>query len=555
MKKIISLTKVFIKEFYQNMPIFDKFQKKFNKKSMIFWLMAIVFFSIAYLSYEAIYFLKEIGQEPLFLNLYFLILGIVILFQTILICANIFFFSKDLEKVLPMPIRTIELLMAKFNTVLAMIYLTEAIIAFIPLTLYGFVTQAHILFFIWEILILIFFPVLLVIIVSIIMLLIMRFAKFMRNKDIFQIVITIIMITLLCIIQMKAMNELFETKEEGQIEQEIQYFNQKTKQVGNYLLVVNPSIEIMSNPNKGIAVISFLKILCYEIIGGTIFVLLGKMTYLKDILQNMVNPAKKRRKKIKIKKFTECKSKRKAYFIKEIKNLIREPIFFMQCVFPVMIILVTVIMFLIALQPLILEILKEEEIHNAIQNLSLNTEGACDILIVMQILFTISTISLTAISREGKNAFFVKCVPIEFYKQFIYKNIPQIILNFIVEIVILGVVGYFIPTIEIEYFIILFAIGMFISFINSYLMLMIDLRRPNLDWDTAHAVVKRNDNKVFQYAFMIGNVVFLMYLAKLLEEMNILFALLTELAIFAILFLILDRVVKKWQNKLFNKII
>ncbi len=127
MKKIISLTKVLVKEFYQNLAIFNTEKKKLNKKSVFFWLIAIVFLGITYLSYEIIKFLAEVGQEKVFLNLYFFILSILLLFQTILVCTNIFFFSKDIEKILHMPLKPVELLLGKFNTLLCMLYITEGI--------------------------------------------------------------------------------------------------------------------------------------------------------------------------------------------------------------------------------------------------------------------------------------------------------------------------------------------------------------------------------------------------------------------------------------------
>ena len=93
MKKIISLSKIFIKEFYQNLSIFDRTKMKFNKRSMFFWLIAVVFIGITYVSYEIIKFLVDIGQPSIFLNMFFPILAILLTFQTILVCANIFFFS------------------------------------------------------------------------------------------------------------------------------------------------------------------------------------------------------------------------------------------------------------------------------------------------------------------------------------------------------------------------------------------------------------------------------------------------------------------------------
>lgn len=85
-------------------------------------------------------------------------------------------------------------------------------------------------------------------------------------------------------------------------------------------------------------------------------------------------------------------------------------------------------------------------------------------------------------------------------------------------------------------------------------MLIVDLRRPNLYWDSEYSVVKKNNNKAFQYILMIANVLFLMYIAKLLENLSIEVVLVVEFFIYFILFIVIDRCVKKWQRKLFNKV-
>lgn len=555
MKKIISLTNVFVKEFYQNLDIFDKDKKKFNKRSMFFWLVAIIFFGITYVSYEVITFLVDVGQPEIFLNLYFFILTMLLLFQVILVCANIFFFSKDIEKVLPMPIKPVELLLAKLNTLLCMLYISEGIFGLVPLTLYGLLTHVHFLFYFWEILILAVFPILLAVTVATLLLIIMRFAKFIRNKDVFQLLITVILIIMVCIIETKAFNGVFNIETNEQALELFSNFSQKAEQVGKYFLIINPSIAILTNLSNVTAVVSFLKLIFYNVIGGAIFLLIGKMTYLKDILKNIVSYTNKKRKNVQVEKNTKYLSKGKSYVKKEFKMLIREPIFFMQCVFPVIIILVTVILLILVLVPVVEQVMQDETIKSAMEGLSFNAEVVCDILIVLQVLFSISSISLTAISREGKNATFIKYIPIELYKQFLYKNVPQIVLNLIVSVVVLGMIWYFAPAIPILYLFLVFIISVFINLINSYLMLIVDLRRPNLDWDTEYSVVKKSDNKLFQYVWMIINVLLLMYIGKIFKEVDILINLIGEIIIFAIIFIGIDRGVKKWQNKLFNKII
>ena len=111
---------------------------------------------------------------------------ILLLFQTILVCSNVFFFSRDIEKILHMPIKPIELLMAKLNTLLCMLYVSEGILGLVPLTLYGLLTHAPFPFYLGEIIVLITLPVFIAIIISIVMLMVMRLGKLVKNKEIFQ---------------------------------------------------------------------------------------------------------------------------------------------------------------------------------------------------------------------------------------------------------------------------------------------------------------------------------------------------------------------------------
>ena len=124
----------------------------------------------------------------------------------------------------------------------------------------------------------------------------------------------------------------------------------------------------------------------------------------------------------------------------------------------------------------------------------------------------------------------------------------------LISIIVLGLIWYVVPSIKAINILMLFLISIVINLINCYLMLIVDLRRPNIDWSTEEAVVKKSDNKLFQYALMIVNILVLLYIGTIFKEIDILIAMIAELAIYTIIFVIIDRCVKKWQVKLFNKI-
>lgn len=560
LKKIIDLTKIFLKDSYQNMNLINKEKNKINKKSVYVWGIVIICLALFYISNEIISKLRSIGQESIFLNIYFLILTVLIIFQTILVCTNIFYFSKDIEFILPLPIKSEELLIAKFCTLVCTLYISEIIFGIIPISMYGILTNATFLFFIYEFLIFATFPIFLAIGVSIIMMFVMKISKFIKNKDLFQVIITLLLLIVMFLIEYKCIGSIFLdynqsdiTTEQQQIIERIEEFNNRIKISNKYFLVVNPSIKILEK-NDFKSILELIKIILIDIISFGIFIFIGKITYLKDILKNTAYLKNNKNRKINLYKKSKKKNIGKSYMIKEFKSLFRNPMFFMQCVYPVLIFLVTIIIMSVILVPKLEELFNNEEFIKSIGSLSFDLSVVYLILGGIQILFMISITSLTAISREGKQAIVMKYLPISYYKQFIYKGIPQIFINMISIIVILSLVFICIPSINVLTKIIMFILAILLNIINSYSMLIVDLIRPKLEWDTEYEVFKQNNNKIFQYAFSVIIILLLMYFNNIFKDVEINTALMITALILLILIILILFIVKKIENKLLNKI-
>ena len=88
-------------------------------------------------------------------------------------------------------------------------------------------------------------------------------------------------------------------------------------------------------------------------------------------------------------------------------------------------------------------------------------------------------------------------------------------------------------------------------------MLIVDIKRPKLDWKAEIDVFRQNENKIFQYVWTITVVVLLMYIKRLFENMNLYIAILSTFIIFTVIFIIINMYVKKQinKNKLFKKVI
>lgn len=559
-KIIKDLTKIFLKSAYQDINIINKETKKINKRSVFVWLILIVSLALFYISNEIIKALVSSGYPEVFLSIYFLVLAIFIMFQTILVCTNIFYFSKDIELILPFPIKPVNLLIAKFNTLICTLYVSEAIFGIIPICIYGILTHSTLLFYIYAVLIFIFFPVFLALVLSIIMMFVMKISKFIKNKEIFQTIITLLLVTSIFIVEYNVINNIFIQNKEieivennFQISDKLIEFNNKIETSNKLFLVINPAVKVLKNSNLQ-NIFEIIKIILIDFITFIIFIFIGKKTYLKDILKNTSYLIKTSNKRINL--YKKCKKNIifKAYIKKEFKNLFRNSMVFMQCVYPMIISLITVIIISIILLPKLNEVLNNPDIKQLIGNLEFDLSIVYIILSGIQVLFMISPASLTSISRDGKNAGFMKYIPISYFRQILYKGLPQIFINSISVIIIVGILYYAFPFIGIVNVLLVFISSMILNVLNSYSMIIVDLLNPKLEWDSEYEILKQNNNRYFQYAFTVIVILILVYLNKVLEGINLNLAIIITSIVFLFILIIELILIKIRENKLMKKI-
>ena len=223
-------------------------------------------------------------------------------------------------------------------------------------------------------------------------------------------------------------------------------------------------------------------------------------------------------------------------------------------VLPVIITTFTISVLIIALVPRARELIAQEEIKKQIGDLKFNVEAVCIILGAVQIIGLSNYCSITAFSREGKNAFVMKYLPISLYKQYIYKNIPQIAINTICSIIIFIIINIQIPEIKINYIILMFIISFLLFLINSFILSLIDLLMPKLKWDAEYEILKNNKNKLLQYVLIVLNILFLIFINKLFKNHNLDKSLYTLIIILLIIFIIFNYIINKYKNKLYKKI-
>ena len=151
----------------------------------------------------------------------------------------------------------------------------------------------------------------------------------------------------------------------------------------------------------------------------------------------------------------------------------------------------------------------------------------------------------------------MKYIPISFLKQYYLKNVLQCGINILTSIVILALIKFIFVKITVMELIMLFILGGFLSIVNSKLMLIVDIKKPILNWKNETEIMKQNPNKIFQYIWNILIFVLMMYMKKALKNISVIYGSIVIIIVFALFDILINRYVKKQLNKntFFNRII
>lgn len=561
--KIIQLSKILIMDYYQKLDIYDKKTKKINFRKSFTWLLIITTILITFLSYKIISFLMDRGIALIFFKIYFPIVATVFMTQTILVCCNIFFFSKDFQNILYMPIKPIEILIAKFNTILSIIYILEGMLLINPLLIYGILASKIISYYVIIFFILIIFPIFFILIISTIMLFAIQLARLIKNKDVFQVLISMCVTFIIIYSEIYAYKLVFnsnimnvqitENEEIHAVIMNTDELNFKLKKFDSYFIVINPIINMIETVNIKNVLIEGTKIILINILMFAIFLFLGKLVYFKNLLKNItyVNRKKIVKKNRKI-KYREGKIK-DSYVKNEFFKIMKNPTFFLQCIVQYIVIIIISLLLINMFMPIIIKIFIEQDAITKLGKNNFIFQCMCIILEILQILFSFNAMSITIVSREGKDAIIMKYIPVSLFKQFIWKNIPQVLIN-IIPIIGLAVVVNNNTNIRMIYYIIGIILAMILNIVNCILMSIVDLKNPNLNWTTETSIFKNNKNRIYQYLETFVIILMLLYLTKILKNINIFISLTLLMLIIINALIIIIVYIKKNINKLFSKI-
>ena len=551
LRNIFNLSKIFIKENDNSLKIIDDKNKNINKKSVLFWAYVILFFGSFYISSKILDYTVAINKPEIFLNGILLFLQIVIISRTIMISINIFYHSKDIEAILHLPFKHTEILISKFNTILFMNYELELLLGIVPIYIYQIRVYEKAPSIINLIFALTIFPIFTTLISSIIIIILMKIVtKFIKNRDIMQKIIIFILLFILILGIYTIISYVFKNQDFLNAKD----INEKIVDINSYFLNINPTAEVLQEKGFSTKLIYYIVLFVINSISFLAFIFIGKKIYLEQLLKAKFYYKNIKNKKINLNK--ECKKNRiaKSYIKKEFKLLTKNPLFFIRSIYPVITLTAIVSILLIVLTPILKKIIYLEEAKDFFETLRFNMEDVCIIIGIVQSIGLFNYTSITSFSREGKNASIIKTLPISLYKQFIYKNIPQIFINIICSIIIFLVINFQIQEIGIKYIFIMISLSIMLTIINSFILCLIDLLMPKLDWEGEYEILKNNKNKLLQYVLIIFNIIFFINVNNVLKNYNLDISLFALFLFVIIVFIVLNIYIYKLKDKLFYKI-
>ena len=552
MNKIINLTKVFLKTAFSNMNTQMGMPSKSNKiVSKILYAVLFLYLAaiVALFSGGMVESLKIINQQEIFIGLILLVVTAFCVIQTIFSSINVFYFTKDNEYILPLPLKPYEIILARTNVLIITEYIVTVLIGFIPLLVYGVLTSVSMSYYLLMFVALVLVPILPILLVSIIVMIIMSFAKITKNKNKFQLIATILVLSIVIALSLST-TKLQDDITNEQLAHMLVEANGMVDLLKGYFPTLDYVISSLTSDSIVVALIELLKVLVFTISGVIVYVFIAQKIYFKGLVGNLFSSSSKKKNiKINTNKYNNSKLY-KSYISKEFKCLIRNPVFFMQCLLPAILIpLLMIVMVILQMKNSITPQMSEQ-----LNSFNGNTFiVACVILGVIQFFSMFIYIAITAISRDGKNAIFMKYIPVSLYKQYIYKCIPNIVMGSITSIISI-VVANIILKLDMLMIVLVFIAAIIMNVAESIILIIIDLKRPKLEWDSEYAVVKQNFNLIFPMIISMIAIFIIILAGVFLTNINVYIGIIILSLIFAIILYFANMYLYKNQNRLASRI-
>lgn len=491
--------------------------------------------------------LEKINQTYAFINILLLMNFLILFGKSIFESLNLLYFSKDLKILLRMPIKPIEILHSKFINMIISEYEMEAIMLAIPMLIYGDITKAGIMFYIYAVIVLLILPIIPILITSLVISVIMRLTNKIKNKN-KVMYIAIILTTIIIGIILSSMGS-GEIVSNSRFEEIVRQTNGIAENISKVFILIKQTMNILLQYDNIQGLQNLIIFIAENIIFYIIILFIISKIYLKGAIGTTINSRKNAKSAIQglSEKDFKPKSINKSYILKELRTILRTPIFLIQCI-----IIPTIYPIVIILASLLLVNFANNFIPawDLLYKNAVTCLGAAMFLSLGQVFYMMNFTSIIAISRESKNAILTKYIPISLQKQFKLKVSLGVLLNLLAGIL---VTIFYYMSVHNVFATILIAIELVIlNIIGEKFKLLTDLRKPQIDWNSEYTMMKQNTNVMYILFYTLLVVGILLGISVIINQTEIF--LIATIVISGIINISINRYINKNDRKIFAKL-
>lgn len=486
MHKYLSLTRVLLKNSLGMMSD-GKSRKALN--TVLYIVLAICMIPLSFTLYmmfdAAMTQLLPLQQEGAVLALGFHISSLVTFLFSIFLIPSIFYFSKDSETLLALPLPPQTILSAKFSVCLVYEYAFTLIVC-VPLFLaYANHAQISIVYILFAILLFMSLPIYPLVLSSIITMLLMRFVPFFKNRDRFNMIAGILSIVFAFSFSFLMNSSTMTNDPNALITMLVQGHNSMISLFSR----IFPAIPFAANAVIDGDAVSLVIYLLITAAALGVLVLLGRWLYFKGAIG--FSETKSSRKALSAKDYSRVlrHSKVRTYLIKEMRLLIRTPVYALNCIG--MCLLMPIMLLVIFLTT------DTDTLLQQLPDITPYLDGKLPyaILAGMAIGFLFSNLNLisaTAISREGTNLSFMKYIPMTLKEQLHAKVLSGILMSVVSMLLTMLCIYYLLPIFPLFWYLLADASSLITIVLGNYASLALDILHPKLVWEQEAAAVKQN---------------------------------------------------------------
>ena len=506
LKNCFALTKVMLKSLFDGGETNNKKKKKKSSKNGTLLIASIIL--VIFLGVPLFFMGFMLGSsisslDPTIMpNIYdglIPVMMLAILLLSLISIISVFFYSMDNVSLLPLPLKSWEILIARFISSLGFVYFMELMfVAPIMLGLsLGF--ELSIVQGIVTILVLLALPFFPISLCAIVFTFLSRIINFSKYKGAFTYISMALAIVLSLTISLgsRSLGSEFNPEDTTQIIELLRNMKSNFIYVFPFLIPASKALSTSNILMKLVWALLFVIINCVFIV---IFSLVCQKPYYKTLKESDNHGGKKKKiSKEEIASYKSSSSVFKTLVVNEWKSITRSPAFFSNTVMMTLLMpIIMVVSFVVAFE---VEGGKEGFGFNAliqdVQNQSLsNSLALLIILAIILFICSMNTASSCAISRMGKSAGFIKTIPVKgstiiYSKLFIGTILGDLVGLFLVVLFcIFKIVGILDG-------ILLFILICSINLLDNNIGFIFDLRKPVLNWDNENMAVKNNLNTLW----------------------------------------------------------